>query len=99
MVPPDTAAIRRALGLSQAEFALRYGLTRDAVRAWEIGHRKPSGAALVLLRLIERDPQTVAKMIHALETPAEAVQRDKGVSRYHRTNKPASAHPAPPRGG
>lgn len=66
MTIPDTAAIRRALGLSQAEFAVCYGLERDAVRNWEIGRRRPTGGALVLLRLIERDPAGLAALIAAL---------------------------------
>jgi putative transcriptional regulator len=65
MTVPDTAALRKRLGLSQAEFAMRYGLTRDAVRGWEAGKR-PQGGTLVLLRLIELEPDLIAKMIKTI---------------------------------
>ena len=60
----DVAAIRKRLGLSQAEFAMRYGLTRDVVRAWESGRRqKPQGGARVLLILIDRAPDEIAAIL------------------------------------
>ena len=52
----DVAAIRKALGLSQGKFAVRYGLTLSLVRDWEQRRRNPDQAARTLLRLIARDP-------------------------------------------
>lgn len=42
----ELTARRRALGLSQAELALRLGTTQSAVSEWETGQAKPSGMSL-----------------------------------------------------
>jgi len=55
----DVAAIRRRLGLSQAEFASRFGFKLDAVQNWEQGRRRPDGAERAFLRVIERVPEAV----------------------------------------
>lgn len=55
----DVAAIRGKLGLSQEEFALRFGLDVSTVRNWEQGRYHPDVAARVLLRVIERHPAVV----------------------------------------
>ena len=64
---PDTAddvrAIRRRLGLSQAAFPRRFGFSVASVRNWEQGHRRPEGAARVLLRVIAREPDAVTRAI------------------------------------
>jgi putative transcriptional regulator len=50
-VPPqvDVLAIRKRLGLSQAEFARRFGFSPRAVQDWEQGRRKPESAARAYL--------------------------------------------------
>jgi putative transcriptional regulator len=48
------------MGLTQDEFAARFGLSVAAVRHWERGSRQPHTAAALLLRLIERHPDLVA---------------------------------------
>lgn len=62
---PDVRAIREAMGLSRPAFAERFGLQLGTVRDWEQGLRKPDGAARVLLRVIERSPETVAQAVAA----------------------------------
>jgi len=52
--------------LSQKAFAQRFGFSHAAVRDWEQGRRKPSRAALVVLTLIQREPEAVRR---ALGTP------------------------------
>jgi len=47
-------AIREKSGLSQALFAAAINVTVSLVSKWERGEKKPSGAALRLLDLIER---------------------------------------------
>jgi len=42
---PNVRQLRERLGLSQEQFALRYGLDIDAVRNWEYGRREPDTAA------------------------------------------------------
>ena len=59
----DVAAIRKSLGLSQAEFAVRFGFKLDAVQNWEQGRRRPEGAARAFLRVIEREPAAVQRAL------------------------------------
>jgi len=63
--PVDVAAIRKASGLSQTRFATTFGLDISALRDWEQGRRAPDRAARVLLRVIERAPDVVAKTVAA----------------------------------
>jgi transcriptional regulator with XRE-family HTH domain len=55
----DVVTIRTRLGLSQGEFATRFGFKLDALQNWEQGRRRPDGAARAFLRVIERAPDTV----------------------------------------
>ena len=59
----DVRAVRRKLGLTQAEFALRFGFPLATLRNWEQGHRTPEGPARVLLTLIDRIPDQVNKAL------------------------------------
>lgn len=59
----DVAAIRSALGLTQAQFASRFGFGIRAVHQWEQGKRRPEGPARVLLALIAADPKAVTKLL------------------------------------
>jgi putative transcriptional regulator len=59
----DVATIRKSLGLSQAEFAMRFGFKLDAVQNWEQGRRRPEGAARAFLRVIEREPAAVQRAL------------------------------------
>ena len=65
--PPPTAAqvraLRARLGLSQAQFAHRFGFTVDTVQQYEQGRRVPSGPASTLLRVIEADPVAVMRAL------------------------------------
>lgn len=57
--PVDVKALRTRIGLSQAEFAARFGVSVATLRHWERGDRVPHGPALVLLNVIERNPGAV----------------------------------------
>ena len=59
----DVKSIRARLGLSQAEFAARFGFTLDAVQNWEQGRRRPEGAVRAFLRVIEREPAAVQRAL------------------------------------
>jgi putative transcriptional regulator len=61
----DVREIRRGLHLSQESFALRFGFTAAAVRDWEQGRRQPDRAARVLLMVIKREPEAVARALSA----------------------------------
>lgn len=61
----DVAAIRARLGLSQQQFADQFGFSVGSVRNWEQGIRRREGAARVLLKVIERNPQAVLGALRA----------------------------------
>lgn len=61
----DVRALRRRIGLSQAEFARRYGFTPARVRDWEQGRSKPDGAVRAYLMVIEREPEAVERALSA----------------------------------
>lgn len=56
---PDIRSLRERFGLSQEEFAARFGLELDAVRNWEQGSHVPDTAARTLLKVIARQPEAV----------------------------------------
>jgi putative transcriptional regulator len=60
---PSVRALRRRLGLSQAEFAARFLLPLGTVRDWEQGAHRPDKAAQVLLTVIARDPDAVVRAL------------------------------------
>jgi putative transcriptional regulator len=62
---PDARAIRRKLGLSQQEFAKRFGFSLRTVQEWEQGRAIPDGPARVLLRVIEKSPKAVERAVAA----------------------------------
>lgn len=53
----DVRALRERLGLTQADFAARFGFGLDTVRNREQRRRRPGGAARTFLRMIEREPE------------------------------------------
>lgn len=60
----DLAALRRYLGLSQKQFALRIGISTNTLQNWEQERRNPDGPAKALLRLIAKYPRL---LLHDLE--------------------------------
>ena len=61
--PEQVRALRARLGLTQAQFARRFGFTLDTVQQYEQGRRRPSGPASTLLRVIEADPNAVERAL------------------------------------
>ena len=61
--PEQVRELRTRLGLSQAQFARRFGFTLDTVQQYEQGRRRPSGPASTLLRVIAADPESVARAL------------------------------------
>jgi putative transcriptional regulator len=59
----DVKKLREGLGMSQPEFALRFGFSLGTLRQWEQGRRYPDGAARVLLTVIKRSPNAVKKAL------------------------------------
>jgi putative transcriptional regulator len=56
---PRTKTLRRALGLSQEEFAARYRIPLETLLNWEEGHSEPDQPARAYLNVIARDPEGV----------------------------------------
>ena len=61
--PDQVRALRAKLGLTQAQFARRFGFALDTVQQYEQGRRRPSGPASTLLRVIEADPEAVVRAL------------------------------------
>jgi len=61
----DVKAIRRRLGMTQEQFAARFGFTVSAVREWEYRRRQPERSARVLLMVIANDPDAVQRALDA----------------------------------
>ncbi len=61
----DVRAIRRAAGMTQAEFAAAYEFSIRTVQEWERGAKRPSGPARTLLRAIKADPEGLRKALAA----------------------------------
>jgi putative transcriptional regulator len=59
----DVRAIRRATGMTQAEFAAAYKFSTRTVQEWERGAKRPSGPARTLLRAIKADPEGLRKAL------------------------------------
>jgi putative transcriptional regulator len=61
----DVRAIRRAAGMTQAEFAAAYHFSVRTVQEWERGAKRPSGPARTLLRAIKADPEGLKRALAA----------------------------------
>ena len=62
---PTVGALRKKLNLTQEEFAKRFHLPLGTVRDWEQGAHRPDRAAQVLLTVIARDPEAVARALES----------------------------------
>lgn len=60
---PDPRAIRAKLGMTQEEFAAALGISVKTLRNWEQGRRDPSGPAMRLLRIAERNPEILREPV------------------------------------
>jgi putative transcriptional regulator len=61
--PVDVKRVRSNLGMSQNEFASAFGISVSTLRHWERGDRVPHGPALVLLNIVEKEPEVVLKAL------------------------------------
>jgi putative transcriptional regulator len=59
----DVRAIRGRLGLTQQQFAARFGFNITTLRHWEQGRRVPEGPTRAYLLVIDREPQAVQKAL------------------------------------
>jgi putative transcriptional regulator len=60
---PRIKTIRRALGMTQEEFAERYLIPLGTLRDWEQGRTEPDQAAQAYLKVIAKEPETVSRAL------------------------------------
>ena len=60
---PRTKTLRRALSLTQEEFAERYRIPLGTLRDWEQGRCEPDQPARAYLTVIARDPEAVRRAL------------------------------------
>lgn len=60
---PQIKVIRRALRLTQEEFASRYQIPLGTLRDWEQGRSQPDQPARAYLKVIAADPQGTAQAL------------------------------------
>ena len=63
---PQAKIIRRALELTQEEFAVRYHIPLGTLRDWEQGRAEPDQPARAYLTLIARDPDHVNRILNPM---------------------------------
>jgi putative transcriptional regulator len=69
---PRTKIIRRALSLTQEEFAARYRIPIGTLRDWEEGRAEPDEAARAYLMVIAREPEMVRKALEPRQASKSA---------------------------
>jgi putative transcriptional regulator len=62
---PTVRALRKKLNMTQEEFAARFHLPLGTIRDWEQGAHRPDKAAQVLLTVIAKDPDAVARALES----------------------------------
>lgn len=62
---PRIRTLRRALGLTQEEFAARYQIPLGTLRDWEQGRTVPDQPSRAYLTVIARDPEGVRRALDA----------------------------------
>jgi len=63
--PVDVKVLRAKVGMTQEQFAARFGFSTATLRHWERGDRMPQGPALVLLNVIDHNPNAVIEALAA----------------------------------
>jgi putative transcriptional regulator len=63
LTPPHVASLRRALFLTQKEFAARYHISLAALRDWEREHSQPDQPMCAYLAVIARHPEIVRRAL------------------------------------
>ncbi len=58
ITPEEVKAIRQKLNLSQAVFARKLHTSVRTYQGWEQGRTKPNPQAVLLLKMVEKSPQT-----------------------------------------
>jgi putative transcriptional regulator len=64
---PRVKTLRRALGLTQEEFATRYHIPLGTLRDWEQSRTEPDQSARAYLTVIAHDPDGVRRALQNVE--------------------------------
>jgi putative transcriptional regulator len=59
----DVRAVRTNMGLSQAQFATKFGFPPATLRNWEQGRSRPDAPTRVLLAVIAKHPEAVEDVL------------------------------------
>ena len=62
----DVSEVRRRMGLSQSQFAMKFGFPPATLRNWEQGRARPDTPTRVLLAVIAKHPETVEDVLKDL---------------------------------
>jgi putative transcriptional regulator len=66
---PRVKTLRRALGLTQEEFAMRYHIPLGTLRDWEQGRSEPDRPARAYLTVIAHDPKGAERALRSAAAP------------------------------
>jgi putative transcriptional regulator len=61
--PLDPSEVRKHANLTQAQMAPLMGMSLSGYRKWEQGKRSISGPAAALLKIIEKEPDVVRRVL------------------------------------
>jgi putative transcriptional regulator len=59
----DVRKVRQRMGLSQAQFATKFGFPPATLRNWEQGRFRPDAPTRVLLAVIAKHPEAVEELL------------------------------------
>jgi len=62
---PEAKITRRALALTQEEFAVRYHIPLGTLRDWEQGRAQPDRPTQAYLKIIACDPERVERLLNS----------------------------------
>ena len=66
----DVKHVRRALHLSQEDFAAEFCFSINQVRDWEQGRSRPTGGARAYLMIIQEEPDLVRDLLRRMKKAA-----------------------------
>jgi len=62
----DVSEVRHRMGLSQSQFATKFGFPPATLRNWEQGRARPDASTRVLLAVIAKHPESVEDVLKDL---------------------------------
>ena len=71
-VAREVRRVREGLGLSQPQFAATYRIGLARLRDWEQARSSPDLPLLAFLRMIDQEPQRIARTVAEVETTFDA---------------------------